>query len=173
MSFVLLFKILSNITTTLEHRYKKLVKNLSTEVRKFGERVTQAAAKGKLNVDEKERHKNMVRTARARLKLVTWQFKKKGSWIEFDSEAAFSLELGRMAGNVEFTIFSSKFSKKPIHIDLAKMILTENDKDTTKIQRNVKSLGLKKDDTWECSRCKKRTSKDNNACVFCGAVRGH
>ena len=134
--------------------------------------MTQAAAKGKLNVDEKERHKNMVRTARARLKLVTWQFKKKGSWIEFDSEAAFSLELGRMAGNVEFTIFSSKFSKKPIHIDLAKMILTENDKDTTKIQRNVKSLGLKKDDTWECSRCHKRTSKDNNACVFCGRVKG-
>ena len=163
--------------------YKKMVKNLSSEVRLFGERVTQAAAKGKLNVDEKQRHKNMVRTARARLKLVTWRFKsldKKRRWIEFDSEAAFSLELGRMSGNVEFTIFSSKFSKKPIHIDLEKMILKKNDEkdddegmlNTTQIQRNVKSLGLKKCDTWECSHCGKRTSKDNNACVFCGRVKG-
>ena len=142
----------------------------------FGERVVQAAAKGMLNVDEKQRQKNMVKTARARLRLVKWQFQCDGKtkWIQFDSEASFSLELGRMSGNTTFTIISNKFSNKPIHIDLVKMNAVKNERGEriiTKIERQVRSLGLKEKDTWECRHCGKRTSNDNNACIFCGRVK--
>ena len=156
--------------------------------------MVQAAAKGMLNVDDKQREKNMIKTARARLRLVVWQFrkikkkktksffattskeKKKNMteiiWVDFDKEASFSLELGRMSGNIEFSIISKAFTK-PVHINLDTLKAREESSKNFSIRRKVRSLGLKVKDSWLCTFCKKRTSNDMNACVFCGKVKGH